>query len=33
LAGVAVPMRLHTERGTLSLLSTTMVFGTAVDET
>jgi transcriptional regulator with XRE-family HTH domain len=33
LAGVAVPMRLRTERGTLSLLSTTMVFGTAVDVT
>lgn len=33
LAGVAVPMRLTTEGGTLSFLSTTMVFGTAVDVT
>jgi transcriptional regulator with XRE-family HTH domain len=30
---VAVPLRLHTEHGTLSLLSTTMVFGTPVDVT
>src|SRR3954447_6148538 len=27
LASVAVPLRLHTERGTLSLISTTMIFG------
>ena len=33
LAGVAVPMRLRTKGGTLSFLSTTMVFGTAVDVT
>ena len=32
-ASVAVPLRLHTEHGTLSLLSTTMVFGTPVDVT
>jgi transcriptional regulator with XRE-family HTH domain len=32
-AGVAVPLRLATEQGILSLLSTTMVFGTAVDVT
>ena len=30
---VAVPLRLHTEHGTLSLISTTMVFGTPVDVT
>ena len=30
---VAVPLRLHTEHGTLSLLSTTMVLGTPVDVT
>ena len=30
---VAVPLRLRTERGLLSLLSTTMVFGTPVDVT
>lgn len=28
-----MPLRLHTEHGTLSLLSTTMVFGTPVDVT
>ncbi len=33
LAGVAVPMRLRTEQGMLSFISTTMVFGTAVDVT
>jgi transcriptional regulator with XRE-family HTH domain len=33
LAGVAVPMRLRTEQGMLSFLSTTMIFGTAVDVT
>ena len=33
LSGVAVPMQLHTPLGTLSFLSTTMVFGTAVDVT
>ena len=33
LASVAVPLRLHTEHGTLSLISTTMVFGTPVDVT
>jgi transcriptional regulator with XRE-family HTH domain len=33
LASVAVPLRLHTEHGTLSLISTTMVFGTPVDAT
>ena len=33
LISVAVPLRLHTEHGTLSLLSTTMVFGTPVDVT
>jgi transcriptional regulator with XRE-family HTH domain len=33
LASVAVPLRLQTEHGTLSLLSTTMVFGTPVDVT
>ena len=32
-ASVAVPLRLHTEHGTLSLLSTTMVFGTPIDVT
>jgi transcriptional regulator with XRE-family HTH domain len=32
-ASVAVPLRLHTEHGTLSLLGTTMVFGTPVDVT
>ena len=32
-ASVAVPLRLHTEHGTLSLISTTMVFGTPVDVT
>jgi transcriptional regulator with XRE-family HTH domain len=32
-ASVAVPLRLQTEQGTLSLLSTTMVFGTPVDVT
>ena len=31
--GVAVPLRLRTERGLLALLSTTMVFGTPVDVT
>ena len=30
---VAVPLRLHTEHGPLSFLSTTMVFGTPVDVT
>jgi transcriptional regulator with XRE-family HTH domain len=30
---VAVPLRLRTEHGTLSLISTTMVFGTPVDVT
>ena len=30
---VAVPLRLHTDHGLLSLLSTTMVFGTPVDVT
>jgi hypothetical protein len=30
---VAVPLRLRTEHGLLSLLSTTMVFGTPVDVT
>jgi transcriptional regulator with XRE-family HTH domain len=30
---VAVPLRLHTEQGPLSLISTTMVFGTPVDVT
>jgi hypothetical protein len=30
---VAVPLRLQTEHGTLSLISTTMVFGTPVDVT
>ena len=33
LASEAVPLRLHTEHGTLSLISTTMVFGTPVDVT
>lgn len=33
LSGVAVPIRLRTPLGTLSFLSTTMVFGTAVDVT
>jgi hypothetical protein len=33
LTSVAVPLRLHTEHGTLSLISTTMVFGTPVDVT
>ena len=33
LTGVAVPMRLRSAHGTLSFLSTTMVFGTAVDVT
>jgi transcriptional regulator with XRE-family HTH domain len=33
LASVAVPLRLHTEHGTLSLIGTTMVFGTPVDVT
>ena len=33
LAGVAVPFRLRTEAGTLSFLSTTTVFGTALDIT
>ena len=33
LAGVAVPMRLTTDAATLAFLSTTMVFGTAVDVT
>jgi transcriptional regulator with XRE-family HTH domain len=32
-ASVAVPLRLHTEHGMLSLISTTMVFGTPVDVT
>jgi transcriptional regulator with XRE-family HTH domain len=32
-ASLAVPLRLHTEHGPLSLLSTTMVFGTPVDVT
>jgi transcriptional regulator with XRE-family HTH domain len=32
-AGVVVPLRLRTEMGTLSLFSTTTVFGTAVDIT
>ena len=32
-ASVAVPLRLRTEHGLLSLLSTTMVFGTPVDVT
>jgi transcriptional regulator with XRE-family HTH domain len=32
-ASVAVQLRLHTEHGPLSLLSTTMVFGTPVDVT
>src|SRR5215208_2292861 len=32
-ASVAVPLRLHTEHGLLSLLSTTMVFGTPLDVT
>jgi len=31
--GVAIPLRLRTEHGLLSLLSTTMVFGTPVDVT
>ena len=33
LSGVVVPLQLHTPLGTLSFLSTTMVFGTAVDIT
>jgi transcriptional regulator with XRE-family HTH domain len=33
LMSVAVPLRLQTEHGTLSLISTTMVFGTPVDVT
>jgi transcriptional regulator with XRE-family HTH domain len=33
LMSVAVPLRLDTENGTLSLISTTMVFGTPVDVT
>jgi hypothetical protein len=33
LTSVAVPLRLHTEHGTLSLISTTMVFGAPVDVT
>jgi transcriptional regulator with XRE-family HTH domain len=33
LTSVAVPLRLRTEHGALSLLSTTMVFGTPVDVT
>jgi transcriptional regulator with XRE-family HTH domain len=33
LASVAIPLRLHTEHGTLSLISTTMVFGTPIDVT
>jgi len=32
-ASVAVPLRLYTEHGTLSFISTTMVFGTPVDVT
>jgi transcriptional regulator with XRE-family HTH domain len=32
-AGVAVPLRLATDSGTLALISTTMVFGTPVDIT
>jgi hypothetical protein len=32
-ASVAVPLRLRTDHGTLSLISTTMVFGTPVDVT
>jgi transcriptional regulator with XRE-family HTH domain len=32
-AGIAVPLRLHTSAGTLSLISTTTVFGTPVDVT
>jgi transcriptional regulator with XRE-family HTH domain len=32
-ASVAVPLCLHTEHGTLSLISTTMVFGTPIDVT
>jgi hypothetical protein len=28
-----VPLRLHTERGPLSFISTTMVFGTPIDVT
>jgi hypothetical protein len=32
-AGVVVPLRLRTEMGTLSLFSTTTVFGTPVDIT
>ena len=31
LAGIAIPLRLVTEAGTLSFLSTTTVFGTAID--
>ena len=33
LSGVVVPLQLHSSFGTLSFLSTTMVFGTAVDIT
>lgn len=33
LSGVVVPLQLHSPLGTLSFLSTTMVFGTAVDIT
>ena len=33
MASVAVPLRLRTDHGTLSLISTTMVFGTPVDVT
>jgi hypothetical protein len=33
LTSIAVPLRLHTEHGPLSLISTTMVFGTPVDVT
>lgn len=33
MAAVAVPLRLRTTNGTLTLLSTTMVFGTPVDIT
>lgn len=33
LAGIAVPLRLRSDEGTLSLLSTTMIFGTPLDVT
>src|SRR5206468_2766609 len=33
LTGVAIPLRLHTEMGLLSFISTTMVFGTPLDVT